>query len=101
MAAAAQLDQLPYQSGPKRVDVLPGLPALATNPHARGDGLLVDVEPAAALQLSIHQPASSVTHEPPTAGAVWMTILLVVLRGNNAGYRTAPTSYSIRTPRTK
>jgi hypothetical protein len=30
-----------------------------------------------------------------------MTILLVVLWGNNAGFRTAPTSYSIRTPGAK
>jgi hypothetical protein len=30
-----------------------------------------------------------------------VTTLLAVLRGNNAGFRTAPTSYSIRTRGTK
>src|SRR5262249_34147909 len=55
----------------------------------------------AAAELSIHQPASSVVYAPPTEGAVLRTILLVVLKGNTAGYRTAPASYSIRTPRSK
>src|SRR4030095_1744827 len=40
-------------------------------------------------------PASSVADVPTTEGALSLTTLLVVLRGNNAGYRTAPTSYSI------
>jgi len=42
--------------GPKRLYVLHGLPVSATNPDARGNRRFMNVEPAAALQLSIHRP---------------------------------------------
>ncbi len=60
--------------------------------HARGDGLLVDVQPAAPLDHSLH----GVTSRQGYAGArrsVLITTLLGVLDGNNAGSRKLPRQF--------
>jgi hypothetical protein len=91
-------DQQVARRGAEGLHMLRGAPGAApTRTHAAIVSLCTSSPQQRFSCRSI--PPSSATRWPPTGGASLVTTLLAVLRGNNAGFRTAPTSYWIANSR--